>query len=230
MTSVNAALTLELPHAPLRGARGAPRECEQAMSGMGQSPKVIRVSFGAFSCILEGFEDPVEPLFAVTEHFRTLVAQDPGFAGGMVVPNRAALEPALAGAGVGELRVRWGPRPELVVEVSGEAGSRDPRGLAPKDEGRSVLGRLEDALRALPWTLAGGPFAPARTGEPSQGAGDRGGELPLAGPAPFAAAGGGAQAEGLSGAEARDLPQRDAAWAEDDAHWPGDGEDWAEGR
>lgn len=46
---------------------------------MAQKDKVLKVSFGAFSCTLEGFDDPVETLKEVTEYFRALSASDPGF-------------------------------------------------------------------------------------------------------------------------------------------------------
>lgn len=77
------------------------------MSGMGESPKVLQVTFGSFSCTLEGFEDPVQTLFAVAEHFRDLAARDPGFARGTLIPDAATLarQVEAAGGGSGAVRV-----------------------------------------------------------------------------------------------------------------------------
>jgi hypothetical protein len=49
------------------------------IGSMAQKDKVLTVSFGAFSCTLEGFDDPVETLKEVTEYFRALSVSDPGF-------------------------------------------------------------------------------------------------------------------------------------------------------
>jgi hypothetical protein len=47
---------------------------------MAKTPKTLQVSLGSFSCTLEGFDDPVPAMKAVTEYLRDLTARDPAFA------------------------------------------------------------------------------------------------------------------------------------------------------
>lgn len=115
------------------------------MSGMGEFPKVLSVSFGAFSCRLEGFDDPVETLVAVAGYFRELAASDPGFAHGVLVPDAAALarQVEAAGAGTGEVRIE--PRG---AEDPSPGGGPDREGSAPRAVGPSVAGDADEAPRA----------------------------------------------------------------------------------
>lgn len=122
--------------------------------------RLLQVTYGAFSCTLEGFEDPVETLIAVAEFFRGLAARDPAFAGPLRLPDADELRRAIAQAGPGgavELRI------EPVLPQAGGAGP--PRDGPVAAEGRGPQDRagerMEDAM------------AVAKAEGPSIGSGDR---------------------------------------------------------
>jgi hypothetical protein len=55
-----------------------PKTCEKAPL-MSDAKRILTVSYGAFSCTLEGFADPMATLKDVTEHFQSLAALSPNF-------------------------------------------------------------------------------------------------------------------------------------------------------
>ncbi len=114
------------------------------MSGMGESPKVLQVTFGSFSCTLEGFEDPVQTLFTVAEHFRDLAERDPGFARGTRIPDAATLarQVEAAGGGTGAVRIQAVARAEDARAEETPALSRAPAPPA------AIGGEAEDEAAA----------------------------------------------------------------------------------
>ncbi len=59
---------------------------------MSGQTKIMTVSYGAFSCTLEGFDDPLPTLVAVMEYFRDLSEGNAGFGVQPLLPDETAIE------------------------------------------------------------------------------------------------------------------------------------------
>ncbi len=103
---------------------------------MGESNKVLSVSYGTFSCRLEGFDDSVETMKAVVSYFHELAGHDRF----MDMDPQAPDVDALA-----ELTQEEDAAPVEVTTVAGAVSLRVPKPVIEQDEDTGIA-NLRDAL------------------------------------------------------------------------------------
>jgi hypothetical protein len=91
--------------------------------------KVITVTYGAFSCTLEGFDDPLETLKVVAEYFRDLSAHDRYFASEPAKLDPEALAHIAQQEVDGTVQVT---QPEDAITLSARPGSEGSAGEEPE--------------------------------------------------------------------------------------------------
>jgi len=118
---------------------------------MGDANKILTVSYGTFSCTLEGFDEPFSAMKAIAEYFRDLAAEDRYFGAEPPTPDAEALHRITEAAIQRRVEARFSEN-SLVL--------RPDDSVSPAETPAAQTTMLRGAETVMPSSLVPGTYMP----------------------------------------------------------------------